>query len=88
MLHLAPDKVRMDAVRDDPDRTVDTVFSHMVACTSLNGVTGAPSEGTAARGAELFAEMGRALAQIVEWAKTETAPLEWQRAGEPPHQGA
>ena len=81
MLHLAPDTVRMDAVRDDPDRTGGTVFSHLVANTSLNGVTGSPSQATAARGAQLFAEMGHALATVAEKAKSESAPMEWSRDG-------
>jgi len=79
MLCLAPDTVRMDAVQDDPDRTGGTVFSHMVANTSLNGVTGCPSEGSASRGEELFGEIGKALAAVVEKAKTETAPIAWER---------
>ena len=81
MLCLAPDTVRMEAVKDDPDRTEGTVFSHMVANTSLNGVTGKPSEGSAERGRLLFAEMGQALAGIVEKARTETAPITWERTG-------
>lgn len=79
MLCLAPETVRMDLVQDDPDRTRGTIFSHMVANTSLNGVTGKPSEGTAERGRYLFEEMGKALAAIVETAKKEEAPLEWDR---------
>jgi creatinine amidohydrolase len=82
MLHLAPERVRMEAVQDDPDRTGGCVFSHMVANTSVNGVTGKPSEGWAERGAELFAEMGVALAAAVDKAKGEEAPLEWVRAGQ------
>lgn len=79
MLHLAPEHVRMEDVADDPDRTSGLVFSHMVANTSTNGVTGWPSLGSAERGRELFHEMGAALVDLVERAKTESAPLEWQR---------
>ncbi len=79
MLHLAPETVDMSVAEDDPDRTTETVFNYMVANTSLNGVTGNPTEGTAARGKLLFEEIGEALAAIVEKARRETAPVEWQR---------
>ncbi len=75
MLHLAPDTVEMEAVEDDPDRTDGTVFSYPVSQTSLNGVTGRPSEGAAERGAELFAEMVEALAAKVRTAIAEQPPL-------------
>ena len=75
MLHLAPETVDMSAVEDDPDRTVGKVFSYPVAQTSLNGITGKPSLGTAIAGAELFAKMGDALAALLESAKSETPPL-------------
>ncbi|MBN8710385.1 MAG: creatininase family protein [Verrucomicrobia bacterium] len=79
MLHLAPETVDMSVAEDDPDRTTETIFNYMVANTSLNGVTGNPTEGTAARGKLLFEEIGEALAAIVEKARRETAPVEWQR---------
>lgn len=75
MLHLAPDTVDMAAVEDDPDRTAGTVLSHPVSQTSLNGVTGRPSEGDAARGAALFAEMASALAEKAATARHEQPPL-------------
>lgn len=76
MLHLAPDTVDMSAVQDDLDRTVGKVFSYPVAQTSLNGVTGAPSQGTAEAGKLLFHEMGDALTVLLERAKTESPPLD------------
>ncbi|MDF1824909.1 MAG: creatininase family protein [Verrucomicrobiales bacterium] len=76
LLYLTPDLVRMDLVEDDPDRTGGTVFSYPVAQTSLNGLTGSPSLGTATRGESLFQEMTDALAAFIESAKTESAPLE------------
>jgi creatinine amidohydrolase len=82
MLHLAPETVRMKAVEDDPDRTGGTVFSYPVAQTSVNGVTGSPSLGSAERGAQLFREMGDALVAILKRAGTEEAPLNrlhWER---------
>jgi creatinine amidohydrolase len=86
MRFLAPESVKMSVVEDDPDRTVGTVFSYPVAQTSLNGVTGAPSQGTAERGRSLLVEMGEALAAQVEVAKTETPPLpasEWAQVRTP-----
>ena len=75
MLHLAPERVRMESVEDDPDRTTETVFSYPVSQTSLNGVTGHPSEGTPEKGVWLFELMGEALAEILEKALKENPPL-------------
>lgn len=83
MLCLAPDDVRMPAAEDDPDRTTATVFNYLVANTSRNGVTGAPSEGTAERGKELFTEIGEALATLVIAARNEKPPLQWERTSGP-----
>lgn len=80
MLYLAPEDVRMAEVEDDPDRTTDTVFSYLVAHTSRNGVTGSPSEGTAAQGRKLIIEIGEALASTVRKAQIEEPPLDWLRA--------
>ena len=66
----------MDWVEDDPDRTEGLVFSYPVSQTSLNGITGKPSLGSAERGAELFAQMGEALAEILTRAATEKPPLD------------
>ena len=75
MLHLAPDTVDMAAVEDYPDRTGDHVFSYPVAQTSLNGVTGKPSQGTAEAGKRLFLEMTEALTKMLVSVKAETPPL-------------
>ena len=77
MLHLHPDLVRMDqlARSDDPDRTAGTVFSHPVAQTSLNGVTGHPSRATAQQGEALFNRMTTALVVKIRAAITEEPPL-------------
>ncbi|MEM6459823.1 MAG: creatininase family protein [Planctomycetota bacterium] len=79
MLYLDPDACHRDTLRsgaaDDDDRTAGKVFSYPVALTSTNGVTGKPSLANAARGRELFLEMGNALADLLEYAKTETPPL-------------
>ena len=76
MLHLASDTVDMTVVEDDPDRTEGKVFSYPVSQTSLNGVTGKPSEGTAEQGERLFREMAAALAEKAAMAQNETPPLE------------
>lgn len=77
LLHLAPEFVHLDRLKeaDDPDRTTNSIFSYPVAQTSLNGVTGQPSAATAHEGAALFQQIGEALAEIVERAKTDEPPL-------------
>lgn len=90
MLHLHPELVRMDrlADSDDPDRTVGTVFSHPVAQTSLNGVTGHPSRATAEQGSLLFESMVDALSATIEAAIHEEPPLppeQWADLPEVPH---
>ena len=82
LLCIAPETVRAErmATADDPDRTAGCVFPHMVAHTSLNGVTGRPSLATASSGAALIAEIGEALASLVERARAEQPPLQWSRA--------
>lgn len=76
MLFLSPDTVDTDSIHDDPDRTVGTVFSYPVAQTSLHGLTGSPSQGTAAKGRSLFMQMSEALAALVETANSEQPPLD------------
>ncbi|WP_193211785.1 creatininase family protein [Luteolibacter marinus] len=89
MLHLHPEQVHEDrlADADDPDRTTGTVFSHPVARTSLNGVTGMPSAATKEEGARLFGEMVVALEAEVRKAIVEEPPLpeeEWSGIPLPP----
>ena len=78
MMAVAPEIVREDIVAgaDDPDRTAGLVFAHPVNRTSLNGVTGAPSRGSAAEGSELFAWMVEDLATLVERGTREAPPLD------------
>lgn len=90
MLHLHPELVRLDrlADSDDPDRTAGTVFSHPVAQTSLNGVTGHPSRATAEQGSRLFASMVDALSATIGTAIHEEPPLppeHWADLPEIPH---
>ena len=75
MLHLRPELVRRDEIRDDLDRTDGLVFSYTVAETSVDGLTGAPSRGTAEAGARLFEAVVAALAERIERARTEAPPL-------------
>lgn len=77
LLAVAPDRVRLDrlATSDDPDRTAGTVFPHLVAHTSRNGVTGHPSTADPTRGPRLLQEMGEALAEIITRARTESPPI-------------
>jgi creatinine amidohydrolase len=75
MLHLRPELVDRDEIRDDPDRTDGLVLSYTVAETSRDGVTGAPSRASAEQGAALFEAVVAALAERVETARRERPPL-------------
>lgn len=77
LLALAPEMVRpsLAAAADDPDRTADLVFSHPVNRTSRNGVTGAPSQADADKGAIWFEWMVEDLAQIIMRGIKEQPPL-------------
>ena len=88
MLHLCPHLVHLDQipVSDDPDRTAGTVFSHPVAQTSLNGVTGHPTRATAGQGRDLFDRMTTALIEKIRTAIHEHPPLppeHWQNLRSP-----
>ncbi len=90
MLHLHPELVHFDrlAESDDPDRTAGTVFSHPVAQTSLNGVTGHPSRATAEQGRLLFESMVDALSATIGTAIHEVPPLppeQWSDLPGVPH---
>ena len=74
MLHLHPELVDLDEIRDDPDRTDGLVFSYTVALTSVDGLTGAPSLATAEKGEQLFNEVVVALAASFESARLERSP--------------
>ena len=75
LLFLAPELVRVEKMQDDPDRTAERLFSYPVAQTSLNGVTGSPSQATVKQGERLFREIGDTLTLLIERAKEETPPL-------------
>jgi creatinine amidohydrolase len=74
MLHLRPELVDTDALRDDPDRTGGLAFSYTVAETSVEGLTGQPSLGSAQEGAELLETAAAALAGLIERARSEAPP--------------
>jgi creatinine amidohydrolase len=77
---IAPELVRPDfASADDEDRTGGCVFPHMVAHTSANGVTGLPSQASAARGSVLLRKITDALVDLVECCRRESPPLSWTR---------
>lgn len=77
MLELEPGHVRLEklAIADDPDRTGGLFFVHPVNHTSLNGVTGLPSQASEREGRELFAEMVSALSSQLRAALKEQPPL-------------
>jgi creatinine amidohydrolase len=75
MLHLRPELVVREAIRDDPDRTAELVLSYTVAETSREGVTGSPTRATAEQGAKLFEAVVQALAERLERARRESPPL-------------
>ncbi len=77
MLALAPELVDRERmmVADDPDRTGGLVFRYTAPALSTNGVTGRPSEATAALGEKLVALVARGLAERVERGRLEEPPL-------------
>ena len=85
VLYLDPASVDHDAMADadDPDRNVNKVFSYPVALTSTNGVTGNPSDASADAGEALLIQMGEALTELLERAKTEEPPLTQKQELEP-----
>ncbi len=77
ILHLDPTAARQEkiATSDDPDRTKNCVFSYPVNRTSLNGVTGAPSQATAEAGSSLYQRLETELIALIEKGIRETPPL-------------
>ena len=76
-LAIAPEGVRPGklAEADDPDRTCGCVFAHPVNRTSLNGVTGKPSDASLERGAQLFDWLVEDLSDLVTTGRRELPPL-------------
>ena len=81
LLFIAPSTVQIERLplSDDPDRTSGSVFPHLVAQTSLNGVTGKPSAATPEKGKTLMREIGEALVDLIQRARHDEPPLEWTR---------
>jgi creatinine amidohydrolase len=77
MLAIAPQGVRPEklAEADDPDRTCGCIFPHPVNRTSLNGVTGKPSQATADKGHRWFDWLVQDLSTLVAKGMSERPPL-------------
>jgi creatinine amidohydrolase len=77
MLALAPDLVDMTlaASADDVDRSDGLAFRYTATQMTANGVTGRPSEATAALGDRLLRWATREMVAIVERGRHEVAPI-------------
>ena len=84
MLALDPGAVTGAAGADDPDRTDGLVFTHPVSRTSRNGVTGRPSEASAAEGETLLRALGDDFAALLGKARVEIPPLPDSASRSPP----
>lgn len=90
MLHLAPERVRMDAAEPGAAQPIGELLPRMreggVAAVSTNGVLGDPRGATAREGAELLARMVREVAAAVRrsFAAPPTAERGTQRRDEAP----
>jgi creatinine amidohydrolase len=78
MMAIAPEGVRPDKIKDadDPDRTCGCIFPHPVNRTSLNGVTGKPSQASAEKGRMWFDWLVEDLSTLVAQGMSETPPLD------------
>lgn len=77
MQAIAPEMVRDEKIAeaDDPDRTTDSVFAHPVNRTSLNGVTGFPSQASKEHGDALYGWMVEDLSALITRGMQEQPPL-------------
>ncbi len=77
MQAIAPQMVREEKISDadDPDRTGESVFAHPVNRTSLNGVTGFPSQASKDKGDELYRWMVEDLSALITRGMREQPPL-------------
>jgi creatinine amidohydrolase len=77
VLAIAPQLVHLDrlAAADDADRTDDLVFRYTAPSLSTNGVTGRPSEATAALGRNLLDRSAAAIADRVRRGRIEEPPF-------------
>jgi creatinine amidohydrolase len=74
VLHLAEAQVRQERAVDEPDRTVGRVLSYPMPAVTSSGVVGTPSTASAARGAELVAQLVDALTDLLTRARAEDDP--------------
>ncbi len=83
MLARAPAMVRLErlADADDPDRTGGCIFAHPVNRTSLNGVTGRPSQATAEKGRQWFDWLVDDLSALIMRGLSEEPPLPHSYSG-------
>lgn len=77
MQAIAPWMVRAEKIAeaDDPDRTAESVFAHPVNRTSMNGVTGFPSQATREQGEALYVWMVEDLSALITRGMQEQPPL-------------
>lgn len=77
VLAVAPHLVHLDrlADADDADRTAGLVFRYTAPSLSRNGVTGRPSQATAALGRRLLDRSAAAIAALVDRGRVEEPPF-------------
>ncbi len=74
MLHVAPENVEVEAIVDEPDRTVGRVLMYPMPAVTSSGVVGAPTGATPERGRELFDQLVAALTELLTAARAERDP--------------
>jgi creatinine amidohydrolase len=74
MLELDAGNVRTELAADEPDRTVGRELLYPMPVVTRSGVVGAPSEATAARGAELLGMLVQAMTELLGRARDEHDP--------------
>ncbi len=74
MLHVAPAYVEVEAIVDEPDRTVGRVLMYPMPAVTASGVVGAPTGATSDRGRELFDQLVAALTELLTAARGEQDP--------------
>lgn len=88
MMAVAPQLVHLDRCpnSDDPDRTANLVYRYTAPALSRNGVTGRPSEASAALGQSLLTAIVDRVVDKVQRGRTEQPPLgQAPKPGQIPH---
>lgn len=75
MLHLRPDLVNMEKATDEPNRSENCFFSYTVDKESICGGVGQPSQGSERQGQFILDSCVKSLAEKLEGALSEEAPL-------------